>query len=248
MRQKVHAPAYASFGGASNSGMIDLYEVLDLSEVGVALQCSSRMKVGQQIELSLDLAEARGPISTPARVVWSNEDGRVGLSLSALNNSSLHRLQEWLFLNAMAAAANAASSSVQPSSVSQSAQPRPNYPDTLTAASAVQREAESLSSDLEAILSLVASRSQSLLRASGAAIALADKAPGTMICRASAGFALRPWAQPCKWVQVFPENAYAPEEYCAATIPKPTTAWTPRVAALSTSAPCLPPPYAWANG
>ncbi len=102
VRQKVHAPAYASFGGASNSGMIDLYEVLDLSEVGVALQCSSRMKIGHQIELSLDLAEARGPISTPARVVWSNEDGRVGLSLPALNNSSLHRLQEWLFLNAMA--------------------------------------------------------------------------------------------------------------------------------------------------
>ncbi len=192
VRQKVHAPAYASFGGASNSGMIDLYEVLDLSEVGVALQCSSRMKIGHQIELSLDLAEARGPISTPARVVWSNEDGRVGLSLPALNNSSLHRLQEWLFLNAMAGAANAASSSALPSSVSQSAQPRPNYSDTLTAASAVQREAESLSSDLEAILSLVASRSQSLLRASGAAIALADKAPGTMICRASAGSSAPP--------------------------------------------------------
>jgi hypothetical protein len=51
----------------------------------------------------------------------------------------------------------------------------------------VQREAESLNSDLEAVLSLVASRSQSLLRASGAAIALAAKDPATMICRASAG-------------------------------------------------------------
>ena len=51
----------------------------------------------------------------------------------------------------------------------------------------MQREAESLGSDLEAVLSLVASRSQSLLRASGAAIALAGKDPGTMICRASAG-------------------------------------------------------------
>ena len=187
VRQKVHAPAYASFGGASNSGMIDLYEVLDISEVGVALQCASPMKTGQQIELSLDLAEARGQISTAARVVWSDEDGRVGLSLPALNNSALHRLQEWLFLNAMAAAANSASSGAQPSAVSLPSATRPNYTDTLTAASAVQREAESLSSDLEAVLSLVASRSQSLLRASGAAIALAAKDPGTMICRASAG-------------------------------------------------------------
>ncbi len=191
VRQKVHAPAYASFGGASNSGasnsgMIDLYEVLDISEVGAALQCSSPMKTGQQLELSLDLAEARGPIYTSARVVWSDEAGRVGLSLPTLGNSALHRLQEWLFLNAMASAANAASSGALPS-VSPSEVPRPNYTDTLTAASAVQREAESQGSDLEAVLSLIASRSQSLLRASGAAIALAAKDPGTMICRASAG-------------------------------------------------------------
>jgi hypothetical protein len=192
VRQKVHAPAYASFGGASNSGgsnsgMIDLYEVLDISEVGVALQCSSPMKTGQQLELSLDLAEAGGPIYTPAKVVWSDETGRVGLSLPALGNSALHRLQEWLFLNAMASAANAASSGTLPPSGSPSEVPRPNYTDTLTAASAVQREAESQGSDLEAVLSLVASRSQSLLRASGAAIALSAKDPGTMICRASAG-------------------------------------------------------------
>ena len=192
VRQKVHAPAYASFGGASNSGMIDLYEVLDISEVGIALQCSSPMKAGQQLDLSLDLAEAGGPIYTPARVVWSNEDGRVGLSLPTLGNSALHRLQEWLFLNAMASAANAASSSALPSSISQSDVPRPNYTDTLTAASAVQREAESQGSDLEAVLSLIASRSQSLLRASGAAIALAAKDPGTMICRASAGSSAPP--------------------------------------------------------
>ena len=192
VRQKVHAPAYASFGGASNSGMIDLYEVLDVSEVGVALQCSSPMKAGQQLDLSLDLAEAGGPIYTPARVVWSDETGRVGLSLPALGNSALHRLQEWLFLNAMASAANAASSGTLRSSGSHSDAPRPNYTDTLTAASAVQREAESQGSDLEAVLSLVASRSQSLLRASGAAIALAAKDPGTMICRASAGASAPP--------------------------------------------------------
>jgi TPR repeat protein/putative methionine-R-sulfoxide reductase with GAF domain len=196
VRQKVHAPAYASFGGASNSGasnsgasnsgMIDLYEVLDISEVGVALQCSSPMKIGQQLELSLDLAEARGPIYTTARVVWSDEAGRVGLSLPTLGNSALHRLQEWLFLNAMASAANAASSGALPP-ISPSEVPRPNYTDTLTAASAIQREAESQGSDLEAVLSLIASRSQSLLRVSGAAIALAAKDPGTMICRASAG-------------------------------------------------------------
>jgi GAF domain/PilZ domain/Sel1 repeat len=186
VRQKVHAPAYASFSGASRGEMLELYEILDISEVGVAVQCPSQMKVDQQVGLCLDLAEASGQISAPARVVWSDAAGRAGLALPPLNNAALHRLREWLFLNAMAAAANAASSPTLASTPPQSAV-RPDYTDTLTAASAVQREAESLGSDLEAVLSLVASRSQPLLRASGAAIALAAKDPATMICRASAG-------------------------------------------------------------
>ena len=110
VRQKVHAPAYASFRGASKSEMLDLYEILDISEVGVAVQCASPMEVNQHVELCLDLAEAREQISSTARVVWSDAAGRVGFGLAPLPDSSLQSLREWLFLNAMAAAANAASS------------------------------------------------------------------------------------------------------------------------------------------
>ena len=210
VRQKVHAPAYATFSGASTSGMLDLNEILDISEVGVAVQCAAPLEVDKQVELSLDLAEASGPISATARVVWSDAAGRVGLGLAPLPGSELRRLREWLFLNAMAGAANAASSATLPSAAPQNSVfnsvLRPSYTDTLTAASAVQREAESLGSDLAAVLSLIATRSQSLLRASGAAIALAGEnagkntrtmmsettmsgtmISGTMTCRASAG-------------------------------------------------------------
>jgi putative methionine-R-sulfoxide reductase with GAF domain len=187
VRQKVHAPAYASFRGASRSEMLNLYEVRDISEVGVSLQCPSPLEMNRQVELSLDLAEASEQISASARVVWSDSTGRVGLSLPPLTQSAQHRLREWLFLNAMAAAANAASPADLSSTTPEHSTLRPDYTDTLTAASAVQREAESLGSDLEALLALVASRTQSLLRASGAAVALAGKDAGTMICRASAG-------------------------------------------------------------
>jgi uncharacterized glyoxalase superfamily protein PhnB len=195
VRQKVHAPAYATFPGDSKSEMLDLYEVLDISEVGVSLQCAKPMPIDKQIELSLDLAEARGQINAIARVVWSDSSGRVGLGLAPLPDSTLHRFREWLFLNAMAGAANAASAagSVPP----QFSAIRPSYTDTLTAATAVQREAESLGNDLEAVLTLIAFRSQSLLRASGAAIALEPEnsesllsektISPTMTCRASAG-------------------------------------------------------------
>ena len=186
VRQKVHAPAYATFGGASKSEMLDLYEVLDISETGVALQCPSPMEVDQSVELCLDLSEARGQVSTTARVVWSDSTGRVGLGFPPLPESAARRVREWLFLNAMAGAANAEAFPAGSSGALYSVL-RPNYTDTLSAASAVQREAESLGSDLESVLTLVASRSRSLLRASGAAIALAGKEAGVMICRASAG-------------------------------------------------------------
>jgi TPR repeat protein len=190
VRQKVHAPAYATFRGASQSEMLDLYEVLDISEVGVAVQCSLPMKVDEHVDLCLDLAEARGQISATARVVWS-DSRRLGLGFPGLPNSDQRRLREWLFLNAMAGAANAISGGAQPSTVPDFVL-RPNYTDTLSATFAVQREAEALGSNLEAVLSLIVSRSQSMLRASGAAIALAENHAGALICRASIGSSAPP--------------------------------------------------------
>src|SRR5271166_3301177 len=76
VRQKVHAPAYATFGGASRNDMLDLCEILDISEVGVSVHCASPMEINRQVDLCLDLAEARGQISASARVVWSDSDGR----------------------------------------------------------------------------------------------------------------------------------------------------------------------------
>ena len=69
VRQRVHVPAYASFSDASYSEMLDLYEVLNISESGLALHCSSPMEINQTVELCLDLAEAGPQISGTARVV-----------------------------------------------------------------------------------------------------------------------------------------------------------------------------------
>jgi uncharacterized glyoxalase superfamily protein PhnB len=198
VRQKVHVPAYATFGGDSQNHMLDLYEVLDISENGLALHCPSPIEVNQSVDLCLDLAEASMQISGTARVVWLDGTGRVGLGLPALEAAAKRQLSEWLFLNALAAAANAEPSAVQPEAAKDDSTGsilRQNYTDVLSAASAVQREAESLGSDLEAVLALVASHSRSLLRASGAAVAMEDqeeqkrerKDLATMICRASSG-------------------------------------------------------------
>ena len=184
VRHKIQTPAYASFTGESKSAMLDLYEIIDISEEGVSIQCPEVLDTDRHVNLCLDLAECSDHVYTTGRVVWSSESGRVGLHFSELPPASLFRLREWLFLNAMAGLANAEG---EPLVKHQPVPHVPNYTDTLAAVSAVRREVEALGADLPAALQLIAERAQTLVRASGAAIALATADPDVMDCRASSG-------------------------------------------------------------
>src|ERR1700727_1294058 len=189
VRHKILTPAYASFTGESKGAMLDLYEIVDISEDGVAIRCNSRLESNRRFNLCLDLAESSGSIYTAGQVIWSNETGRSGLRFSGLAPDSLLRLREWLFLNAMAGVANAEAEEAAASNqiLTEEIAVLPNYTDTLAAVTAVRREVEALGADLIAALHLIATRAQNLLQASGAAIALATHDPEVMICRASAG-------------------------------------------------------------
>jgi GAF domain/PilZ domain/Sel1 repeat len=185
VRHKTHVPAYATVGSADSGRMLDLYEVLDLSERGVALQCALPVQVDQQLELCLDLAESSEPIYASGRVVWLRES-RIGLSLPQLPIAAERQVKQWLFSNSLSAADDAEADPSVSGQFTNAAQPQ-NHTDLLAAASAVQREVEALGTNLSAAISIIALRCQSLLRASGAAIALEGKEAGSMICRASAG-------------------------------------------------------------
>ena len=188
VRHKVQTPAYASFTAESKSAMLDLNEILNISEDGVAIQCSTPLPANQRFDLCLDLAESSGQIYTTGQVIWSDAAGRCGFRFSELPLAALRRLREWLFLNAIAAVANAQADDALPLvSASLEINVPANYTDTLAALTAVQREVEALGADLSQVLQLVAARAQILVRASGAAIALAANDPGFMFCRASAG-------------------------------------------------------------
>jgi TPR repeat protein len=181
VRHKIQTPAYATFASEPKGGMLDLHEILNISEDGVAIQCHSALEVNKRIELCLDLADCPAQIVTTGDVVWSNDSGRTGLRFSALPHDSLSRLREWLFINVMAGVANSEVELLPRDT------PRPSYTDTLAAVTVVQRQVEALGSDFAAGLHLIAERAQSLVRASGIAIALADATPDFMICRARSG-------------------------------------------------------------
>lgn len=184
VRHKIQTPAYASFAAESKGSMLDLHEIVDISEDGVAIQCHSPLDRDKPVNLCLDLADFPTQIYTTGHVVWTNNFGRAGLRFEELPSESLARLREWLFINVMAGVANGEMDLSAP--LTQPA-PQPNFTDTLAAVSAVQSQVEALGSDFAAALQLVAERSQSLLHASGVAVALSDADPNFMVCRARAG-------------------------------------------------------------
>jgi hypothetical protein len=182
--------------------MLELHEIIDISEDGVAIQCHRPLANGQRVNLCLDLAECSDHIYTTGQVIWTNASGRTGLRFAELRPLSLLRLREWLFLNAMNSAANAQETSAparEEAGIDRFDNPasdhapierpaiRAGHTDKLAAVAAVQREVEALGRDLAGVLQLLAARAQTLVQASGAAIALVDNDPAFMVCRASAG-------------------------------------------------------------
>ncbi len=183
LRHKVQTPAYATFAERPEGAMLDLHEIINISEDGVAIQCHSPLEADRRLKLCLDLAGSAEHIYTTGQVIWTSDAGRAGLRFSELHPTSLFLLREWLFLNAMAEVVTSEAAGAPVPHVPAT----PGYTDTLAAVTAVQREVEALGRDLAAALRLIAARTQTLLRASGAAIALAAAEPEIMECRASSG-------------------------------------------------------------
>src|SRR5262249_33428231 len=210
VRQKVHSPAYASFDGIGGGMVLDLTEVLNLCEGGMAIQANAALDVNRTLNLVLDLSETKSYVNATGMVVWTGKSGVAGIRFSRMADAPPRHLKEWLFHNALTAAAKAVQrpaedalpapvqaplptgATTQPKSDSSIEEPTeevPSAPVLLTAdaptLNIIQQEVEALGSNVDAALRLLVQRSQALTRASGAAIALAQ---GTeMVCRASSG-------------------------------------------------------------
>jgi putative methionine-R-sulfoxide reductase with GAF domain len=195
VRHRVHIPAYSSVDSSDTGMILDLSEILDISEDGMSIRTSSPLEVDSNLNLCLDLSETKAYIQTSGRVVWTDPSGRVGIRFPAMPEASLQKLKRWLFVNALTGCEyrlpRQMESAVDPPDDGQvpaefeSKRAVPDYSSILTALTAVKREVEAMGPNLDAALQLVAERSLGFLRASGAAIALYRDAE--MICLARAG-------------------------------------------------------------
>src|SRR5581483_7271070 len=197
-RHRVHAPAYVSLDEPTSGAVLDLSEILNVSEDGVSIQTSSPLHVNQQLSLCLDLSETKSYIHVAGEVVWLDRSGRAGIKFRELGDPSLTELKQWLFANALTACVNHqqdADKHADTAGVVEVYAPNDTVPiaearvadhsSVLEALEAVQREITGLGQNLDAALQLLAERAHSFVGASGAAIALSHG--DEMVCHASSG-------------------------------------------------------------
>src|SRR5438132_452423 len=79
VRQKPHTPTYATFDRISGGTVLDLTEVLNLSETGVCIHTTAPVAPNRTLNLVLDLSDTKAYINTSGLVVWTDRFGRAGV-------------------------------------------------------------------------------------------------------------------------------------------------------------------------
>ncbi len=190
--------------------MLDLHQILDLSQDGMCFRGSFQVGIGESLSFCLDLSRPSAYLQAVGRVVWCDSSGYTGIRFLEIRSADLGSLKQWLLAEemtglleeetTMAATTFAVSRSKKLYETSTSgfpesaapAKPGANpsvYASALAATSVVKRQLENIAADLDEVLKIAASRAQTLTRAHGAAIALLEGAVDKrdMLCRASAG-------------------------------------------------------------
>jgi putative methionine-R-sulfoxide reductase with GAF domain len=99
VRQKPHTPTYATFDWISGGTVLDLTEVLNISETGMCIQTTAPTAINRTLNLVLDLSDTKSYINTSGLVVWTDQSGRAGIRFSKLSETNRRQLKEWLFVN-----------------------------------------------------------------------------------------------------------------------------------------------------
>jgi len=198
-RHRTHTPGYATFAGDSLRPTLDLSEILDINEDGVAIQAEPPLPLHQTVNLSIDLSETNATIQAGGLVVWTDRTGRAGIRFEQISESATRALREWLMVNAFVACSNheVAAAEAELEAKPEAALPAElgDFSARLMALIAVENELRNAGNRLDDALQLLAARAMSFTRATAAAVALTPEEPlpplaepaRYMVCRASVG-------------------------------------------------------------
>ncbi|HZQ23673.1 MAG TPA: GAF domain-containing protein [Terriglobales bacterium] len=205
-RHRIHSPGYASLADDPGRTALDLSEIIDISEDGLALQAEPPLRPNDRVNLALDLGETP-KIRAAGLVIWSDQRGRAGIRFEQLGEEPLQELRQWLMVNALVAYSKhqdavqgespIATAAGAPANTSAIVTPRhietPSTDALRTATDVIaelEQELQPISGNPDEAFQVIAARAQQLTRATGAAIAVRPNesaAEEIMVCRASSG-------------------------------------------------------------
>ena len=193
-RHRVHSPAYANLSGSAQGAVVELSEILDISESGMCIQASSQMKSNRLLPLCLELSATGSRVYLVGHVVWSESSGKTGIRFPEISEPELKQLKTWLEANAKAEAEVQITVAQTPERAADShplqSKPTtsPSYSSLVNEWAEIEKDVDSCGPDLDPALHMIAQRALTLTWASGTAIALINSLdPSEMICRARAG-------------------------------------------------------------
>lgn len=189
-RQRAYTPAYANLGGSLRRAVLDLCEVLNISQSGMCIQATAPMTTNRLLPLCLELSETGARLHLVGHVVWSEASGKTGIRFPEMSEACRSQLLAWLARNESMQAASA--QTFEPETPKPRVQPRAGsaiaYTSLINEWSEIQSEVETCGPDLEPALHIIVQRALTMTWASGAGIALINKLrPNEMVCRARAG-------------------------------------------------------------
>jgi hypothetical protein len=100
LRHKILTPAYANRSGSSQGAVLELSEILNLSESGMCIQAPSQMKLDRLLPLGIDLAGSGEQMRTVGHVAWSEPSGKTGIRFPETADGLRLQLRRWLGANA----------------------------------------------------------------------------------------------------------------------------------------------------
>jgi GAF domain-containing protein/Sel1 repeat-containing protein/PilZ domain-containing protein len=192
-RHRTHTPAYANLSGSAQGALLDLCEVLNITENGMCIQASAQMKTNRLLPLCIELSATGARIYVVGHVVWSEASGKTGIRFPEMSEAGRKQLNLWLEENKKAEELHAASADTeQAETEGRALQAKPGSASAYTSLvgewSEIQKEVEACGPDLDPALHTIVQRALTMTWASGSAIALINKSrPSEMICRARAG-------------------------------------------------------------
>lgn len=89
-RHKLRTLAYVNLGSTAAI-------LRDLSLSGLAIQAATKIPVGEQIELRLDLPNPRCRLEAVGRVVWTDSTAQAGVEFIELSARAQSLLSQWIF-------------------------------------------------------------------------------------------------------------------------------------------------------